>query len=157
MNISSYTQTYPKTICDTITIGYPLKEALKEYNNTIHKKKSGIALIFLTLNELTENTQIYRISTFKDKTDVIEENIYQYCRFGDDFVFFSIAYNRQLINRCDSLKKDVLENYDLSQICHTDDYWELTIEKDLNYKINKKIKGHQSYRLEKKKIYYNPN
>ena len=147
ISLSVFSQRTQDSSLGTLTLNDPLKRALKEYIQTIHVQNKGIALIFLTLNRLNEDIQVYRVSTISDISDVAELNVIQFCKIGDDYVFFSIAYSRQLqtISNFPRTTQILKKQF---KLCRTNDYWEITIEKDRGYKINKKIKGHQFYRRE---------
>ncbi|HLN72941.1 MAG TPA: hypothetical protein VK205_06580 [Prolixibacteraceae bacterium] len=140
---------------ETITFESPLKDVVHQYLSEIHRGNKSQALILLTLNQLDENKQVYRISTLRNKPNIDSPSIIRYGIIENDIVLFSISYNRQLFNVSDSYVDKILTNIRSSSLCDSDEYWEVTIINDKSYQINRKAKGHQTYR-EGKKIYYIP-
>jgi hypothetical protein len=155
LSIKSYAQT--PFLNNSIWIGYPLNKVLQDFINVVHQDSlNGTVLINLTLNKLTENKQVYRISTFKYISRVRDNDfLLNYAKINNDFVFFSVAYSCQLGVGMGSYNYS-FDSYIGSNICHSQDYWEVIIKKDKYYKIKTNITGPQTLRKGKKIHFHKP-
>jgi hypothetical protein len=140
---------------DTLSFENPLKDVLHQYLLEIHKENKDQALILLSLNQLNEKKQVYRISTLRNVPHSDSPAIIRYGIIENDIVLFSISYNRQLFNDSDAYVEKITNNIESSNLCNSNEYWELTIIDDKSYIINRKAKGHQTYR-KGENIYYKP-